>query len=89
MYVDILKALGQKGPSKPTQIMYEANVDFSVLKDYLSFLIKQGLIEERAAGKGKAVYANTTRGMSVLRFFGEPTMALSTNQEDDKISPVP
>jgi predicted transcriptional regulator len=89
MYVDILKVLAQRGPMKLTHIMYKANVNCNVLKEYLGFLIKQGLIEERMIGKGSVVYANTARGTSVLTFFRELKKALPIKEEDDKILPVP
>jgi hypothetical protein len=47
MYVDILKVLAHRGPLKLTHVMYKANVNCSVLKEYLDFLMKQGLVEER------------------------------------------
>ena len=71
MYLDILKALAQKGPLKLTHIMYKANVNCSVLKEYLDFLIKQGLVEERTVGKRRVVYAITQRGIMVLKYFKE------------------
>ena len=71
MYVDILKVLAQKGPLKLTHIMYKANVNCSVLKEYLDFLTKQGLVEERILRKEKTVYAITQRGVTVLKQFRE------------------
>lgn len=47
MYVDILSVLAHKGPLKLTHVMYKANVNCCVLKEYLDFLIKQGLVEQR------------------------------------------
>jgi predicted transcriptional regulator len=55
MYVEILEVLAQRGPLKVTHIMYDANVNCKVLKEYLDFLIKQGLIEGRVVGSGKVV----------------------------------
>ena len=45
MYIDVLTVLSQRGPLKLTHIMYKSNLNCSVLKGYLEFLIKQGLIE--------------------------------------------
>ena len=89
MYVDILKVLAQRGPLKLTHIMYKANVNCKILKEYLDFLIKQGLIEERIVGKSRVVYANTTRGTTVIKYFRELNKALPVIEEDDKILPVP
>jgi len=88
MYVDILKVLGQKGPLKLTHIMYKANVNCKVLKEYLDFLLKQGLIEERVVGKSRIVYANTQRGIMVLKYFRELNKALPILEEDGKLLPV-
>jgi len=75
-YVDILKVLAQRGPLKLTHIMYKANLNCSVLKEYLDFLIKTGLVEERIVGKSRVVYANTQRGLTVLKYFRELNKAL-------------
>ena len=50
IYVDILQVLAHKGPLKLTHIMYKANVNCRVLKEYLDYLLKQGLVEERIIG---------------------------------------
>jgi predicted transcriptional regulator len=71
MYVDILTVLAHKGPLKLTHVMYKANLNCSVLKEDLDFLIKQGLIEERTVGKQRLVYAVTQRGITVLKYFKE------------------
>jgi predicted transcriptional regulator len=89
MYVDILRVLAQRGPLKLTHIMYKANVNCNILKGYLDFLIKQGLIEERVVGKSKLVYANTARGTAVIKFFRELNKALPLIEEDGKPFPVP
>lgn len=71
MYVDILIVLSHRGPLNLTHVMYEANVNCSVLKDYIDFLTKQGLIEERSVGKHRVVFAVTQRGLNVLKYFKE------------------
>jgi predicted transcriptional regulator len=71
MYVDILKVLAHRGPLKLTHVMYKANVNCSVLKEYLDFLLKQGLIEERIVDKTRVVYAITQHGIKVLKSFRE------------------
>ena len=87
MYVDILKVLAHRGPLKLTHIMYKANVNCKVLKEYLDFLLAQGLIEERLVGKRKVVYANTQKGIAVLKYFRELSTALPIVEEKSKISP--
>lgn len=86
MYIDILKVLAQRGPTKLTHIMYKANVNCSVLKEYLDFLIKQGLVEEKAMGKKRVVYAITQRGITVLKYFRELKQVLPIIEESRKPS---
>ena len=71
MYIDILKVLTHNGPLKLTHVMYKTNVNCSVLKEYLNFLIKQGLIEKRSTGKARVIFATTQRGITVLKYFRE------------------
>jgi predicted transcriptional regulator len=71
MYVDILKILAQRGPLKLTHVMYKANVNCSVLEEYLDFLSKQGLVEEKIIRRERIVYAITQRGVTVLKQFRE------------------
>jgi len=88
MYVDILSVLAHKGPLKLTHVMYKANVNCSVLKEYLDFLIKQGLVEERAAGKQRMVYAVTQRGITVLKYFKELKQVLPIVEEARSQIPI-
>jgi len=81
MYVDILTVLAQRGPLKLTHVMYKANVNCSVLKEYLDFLLKQGLIEERMVGKQRVVYAVTPRGITILKTFRELKQVLPIVEE--------
>jgi len=81
MYVDILSVLAHKGPLKLTHVMYKANLNCSVLKEYLDFLIKQGLVEERTIGKERVVYAVSQRGITVLKYFKELKQVLPIVEE--------
>jgi predicted transcriptional regulator len=89
MYIDILKVLAHRGPLKLTHIMYKANVNCSVLKEYLDFLIKQSLVEERTVGKRRVVYAITQRGITVLKYFRELKQVLPIVEELRNQAPVP
>ena len=80
MYVDILKVLAQRGPLKLTHVMYKANVNCSVLKEYL---------EERTIGKRRVVYAVTQRGITVLKYFRELKQVLPIVEEARNQAPVP
>ena len=86
--VDILEVLAHRGPLKVTHIMYKANVNCRVLKEYLDFLTKQKMIEQRVVGNGKAVYANTAHGTDVLKFFRELDKMLPLLEEEGKTLPL-
>jgi predicted transcriptional regulator len=89
MYIDILRVLAQRGPLKLTHVMYKANVNCSVLKEYLDFLIKQGLVEERTVGKKRVVYAVTQRGRIVIKHFRELKQVLPITEEARSRMPIP
>jgi predicted transcriptional regulator len=89
MYIDILKVLAHRGPLKLTHIMYKANVNCSVLKEYLDFLMKQNLVEERTVGKRRVVYAVTQRGITVLKYFRELRQVLPIVEEARNRMPMP
>ena len=89
MYVDIIKVLAQRGPLKLTHVMYKANVNCSVLKEYLDFLLKQGLVEEKIVGKRRVVYATTQRGVTVLKYFRELEQVLPIVEEARNNMPFP
>ena len=88
IHVDILKALARHGPLKLTHIMYKANVNCSVLKQYLNFLIQHNLVEEQTLHqkrhKTRVVYAITERGQTVLKYFRELNSALQIIEEAQK-----
>jgi len=89
MYIDILQVLARRGPLKLTHVMYKANVNCSVLKEYLNFLIKQGLVEERIAGKKRVIYAITKRGRIVINAFRELKQVLPIKEENRNGIPIP
>jgi len=88
MYIDILKVLSHRGPLKLTHIMYKANVNCSVLKQYLDFLIQQNLVEERTIGKKRTVYAITQRGITVLKHFRELKTVLPLIEDNKKLPAI-
>ena len=87
MYVAILKVLALRGPLKLTHIMYKANVNCSVLSEYLEFLLKQELVEERHVKKNRIVYAVTQHGLTVLKSFRELSQALPIDEEEKRQAP--
>lgn len=89
MYTDIIRVLVHHGPLKLTHIMYKANVNCGVLKQSLSFLIQQNLVEEQTLHskrkRTKIVYAVTERGRVVLKYFRELKSALPITEEENKM----
>ena len=85
MFIDILKVMAQNGPLKLTHVMYKANVNCSVLKQNLEFLIQQNLIEEQITvkkrNKTKISYAITEKGRTVIKYFNEVNRALHITKE--------
>jgi predicted transcriptional regulator len=75
IYVDILKVLAHTGPLKLTHIMYKANLNCTVLRKQLEFLIKEGLVENRTIKKS-TVFSITQQGLTVLKYFREITQDL-------------
>jgi len=70
---DVLRVIAE-GESKPTRIMYSANLSFNPLKRVLRGLVEEGLICERPSKDDKRTemeYCLTERGMRVLRLLGE------------------
>ena len=88
MYIDILKVLTQRGPLKLTHIMYKANVNCSVLKEYLDFLIQQELVEEKTMGKKRTVYVISEKGLKVLKYFRELKIMLPVVEEGETRLPA-
>ena len=82
MHLDILRTLAQKGPLKLTHIMYKANVNCCVLKEYLDFLTLQNLVEEKTLRKERIVYEITEKGLTVLKYFRELQIMLPVLEED-------
>ena len=66
-----------------THIMHNTNVNCSLLREYLEFLNKQGLVEIKIIGKEKKVYAITQLGVKVIKQFRELKTALPINKETE------
>ncbi|MCK4320708.1 hypothetical protein KAW11_03745 [Candidatus Bathyarchaeota archaeon] len=88
MRIDILKALARHGPLKLTHIMYKANVNCIVLKQYLDFLTEHNLVKEQTLPKKRdntrAVYAITKGGITAIRSFRELNIILQITEEANK-----
>ena len=86
-YVKILRVLAHKSPLKLTHIMQRANVNCSVLKKYLIFLSKEGMVEERPISGTRVAYSITQRGLTALKFVRELNQMLPIPEEDSSNIP--
>ena len=86
IYLDILKTLAHWGPLKLTHVIYKSNVNCRMLEKYLSFLVKQALVEEKILMRKRKVYAITQRGVTLLTYFKELCEALPIVEETGKSS---
>jgi len=77
IYEAILETLAKR-PLKVDSIAYKTSMDCTMVRQYLEFLIKNGLVEEKFSGD-KKFYAITERGKAVFR-------ALSFQKRLDKIT---
>jgi len=66
MYVDILRILASQGPMKLTQLVHKTDINQGVLKQHLSFLIRQNLVEKQNFSRDEIFYTITERGLRVL-----------------------
>jgi predicted transcriptional regulator len=66
-----------------TQIMYGANLSFTQLNDYLSFMLKSELLE-KVLLNNREVYRATEKGMNFLQRYREITELLKTEGENYK-----
>jgi len=62
---DMLR-VGENGAGK-TEIMYSANMSYSQLQKYLSFLLSHGLISKVAVGNPVVTYHVTDKGEKLLK----------------------
>jgi len=61
--------------------MYKANVNCSILKEYLEFLIQQGLVDEKTLGKRRVAYVISKKGLTLLKQFKELKQVLPLIEE--------
>jgi len=66
-----------KGSQLKTRIMYSANLSFSQVNEYLSFLTEMGFITVHVE-KGKKFYKTTTKGILYIENYMEMSNLLRT-----------
>ncbi len=62
---DMLK-IGENGAGK-TKLMYSANMSYTQIQKYLSFLLDHGLIDKVELGNPSVTYHVTEKGASLLK----------------------
>lgn len=72
--VDEILMASSKGLAK-TQIMYQTNLSYKTLNEYLTFMLKTGLINKNR-GKCKTKYFTTEKGVRVLNLCRQLTKLL-------------
>jgi predicted transcriptional regulator len=70
-----------KGKATKTKIMYSAFLSYSQLKDYLSVLIENSLIEYI---EGTQTYKTTEKGLNFLKMYSEIGELLQTTTIKNK-----
>ena len=75
IYFDVLRVV-MKGVSKPTRIMYSANLSWNSLQGILQSLLDQGFIRERRL-KNSRRYEVTEKGENVLSFYRKAVAGLT------------
>ena len=71
IFMDILRLIqNQGGKSKPTRILYGANLSYTALKEYLDVLVNIGLIE-KVTEKNHDFYKLTKKGYEFINKFRE------------------
>jgi len=68
IYIDVLRAI-KKSYTKPTRIMYKANLSWRPLREILSFLKMNKAVIERSTGGNRREYFLTEKGNEILRMF--------------------
>ena len=65
-----------------TQVMYRANLSFTQLNEYLSFMLKINLLEKTQINE-REVYTATDKGLDFLQRYREITELLKKEDEDN------
>jgi predicted transcriptional regulator len=73
IYLDVLKVI-KEGTTKPTRIMYGANLSWNLVQGVLNSMVGQDLIEEidmstSCDKRTNKVFQVTAKGDSVIRYF--------------------
>lgn len=83
LLITVLQAI-KSGKAKPTRIMYEANLSWTLLKDVLSSLETQDLVEgidasESGDKRTSKIYKITEKGEHLIKYFHNAEQLLKLN----------
>ena len=86
IYLDVLKVI-KEGTTKPTRIMYGANLSWKMVQGVLKSMVGQDLIEEIDVSESRdkrtnKVYRVTTKGDSVIRYFDRAKGLIEVDEPD-------
>ena len=86
IYLDVLKVI-KEGTTKPTRIMYGANLSWKLLQGILVSMVGQDLIEEIDVSDSRdkrtnTVYQVTQKGDSVIRYFDRAKGLIEVDEPD-------
>ncbi len=65
--IEVIADMLRLGEAGKTEIMYSANMSYSQLQKYLSFLLQLGLITKVMVGNPVVTYRVTRKGLRLLR----------------------
>jgi predicted transcriptional regulator len=71
-----------KEGSLKTQIMYRANLSFTQLNDYISFMLRIGLLD-KILENDRETYRATEKGVDFLQRYREITDLLKTEEDNN------
>lgn len=88
IYLDILNVI-KEGNTKPTRIMYGANLSWKLLQGVLGSLVSQGLIDEVDLSRSRdkrtnRVYQVTKKGDNVIRYFNHAKELIVVDEPEFK-----
>jgi predicted transcriptional regulator len=88
IYLDVLNVI-KEGTTKPTRIMYGANLSWKLLQGTLGSMVGQGLIEETDVSESRdkrtnRVYSVTKKGTNVIRYFNHAKELIEVDEPEFK-----
>ena len=75
IYLDVLWAI-KNGTTKPTRIMYEANLSWKPLQRILKSMVSQNLLDlvdasDRKDRRTSSIYELTQKGENIIKYFNK------------------